>query len=218
MPGLDDDLVPDPVGDPGGSPDTWVFEEARVAAAATRASVSGAEGPIVDAAIFGMASASQPQPRSRRELHGGSHTDRRRRLLTLVLVVALIALIGGGIAAVTQGDGDSSAVKPEVKVVGTALPTTTPSTRPATTVPATAAPTAPPATAAPAAHTNTNNNTSTTPVRTNPPVVVTDPPPPPPTDPPPPPPTEPPTTTPSTTSPPPTTTLPCVPTATELCG
>ena len=96
-------------------------------------SPSAAEGPIVAAAIFGMAGDPPPQPLSRRELKSRPPADRRRRVLTLVVVVALLALVGIGVAAVATGGGDETAAKAQVKVVGTALPTTTASTRPATT-------------------------------------------------------------------------------------
>ena len=211
----DPEDFPDLVGDAEGSPDTeWVFQEEPAASAAPDASNPDAEGPIVDAAIFGAAGDPPPQPLSRRELNARPHADRRRRVLTLVLVVALTAVVGFGIAAVLAGGSNTSAAKSEVKVIGTELPTTTPSTRPATTAaPATAAPTTPPATAAPAPAANNTTNRNTTPVRTSPPASdpspedpapPTDPPPtdPPPTDPPPTDPTTTTTTTTTTTSPP----------------
>ena len=90
----DPEDFPDLVGDPEGSPDTeWVFQEEPVASAAPDTSNPDAEGPIVDAAIFGAAGDPPPQPLSRRELNARPRADRRRRVLTLVLVVALIALV-----------------------------------------------------------------------------------------------------------------------------
>ncbi len=167
----DPEDFPDLVGDAEGSPDTeWVFQEEPAASAAPDPSTPDAEGPIVDAAIFGAAGDPPPQPLSRRELNARRRADRRRRVLTLVLVVALTAVVGVGIAAVLTGGSNTSAAKSEVKVIGTELPTTTPSTRPTTTAaPATAAPTTPPATAAPAPAANNTTNRNTTPVRTNPP-------------------------------------------------
>jgi hypothetical protein len=154
------------------------------------------EGPIVDAAIFGTtAGAAGATTPTRRELHArpDPRDSRRRRLVAALVVAGLVLLVGAGVAAVASG-GDSGG-DTQVKVVGTDLPSTTVTTRPATTAPATVAPTTvaptePPTTARPAGN--------VTPARPSPPVVQTDPPPPPPvvTDPPPPPPTtSPPTTT-----------------------
>jgi hypothetical protein len=132
---------------------------------------------VLFAPLAAVAASPAPSaPLSRRELHSHrSADDRRKRLLVLAGVIALVLVVGLGAVAVA-GRGEGSEAKSQVKVVGTALPTTTPSTRPVTTAaPVTLAPTAPPATAAPVL-----NNANTTPVRTNPPVVATDPPPPPP--------------------------------------
>jgi hypothetical protein len=145
------------------------------------ASDPDAEGPIVDAAMFGTAGAAAAAAPTRREMHGRPPgRDRGKRVVVALVVGGLVLLVGAGVLAFASG-GDTGK-ETQVKVVGTDLPSTTVTTRPATTVPATAAPTAaptePPTTAKPA------TAGTVAPTRTNPPVQATDPPPPPPTEPP----------------------------------
>jgi hypothetical protein len=161
------------------------------------ASDPDAEGPIVDAAMFGTtaAAAGMAATPTRRELHGRppGH-DRGKRVVVALLVGGLVLLVGAGVVAFASGSDTGK--ETQVKVVGTDLPSTTVTTRPATTAPATVAPTEPPTTAKPA------TAGTVAPARTNPPVQATDPPPPPPTDAP--------TTSPPDTTPPTTTTNVCV--------
>jgi hypothetical protein len=143
------------------------------APAPQRASDPDAEGPIVDAAMFGTSAGAvegSAAGLTRRELHARPlRHDRGKRLVVALLVAGVVLLVGAGVLAFASGDDSGN--QTQVKVVGTDLPSTTVTTRPATSAPTTVAPT----TVAPTAAPTTRSGGVVTPARTTPPPAETDP-------------------------------------------